>query len=124
MNIYQQIEAEIKAASNIVITSHKSADGDSIGSSLGLLHFIEKLGKTAKEVVEQLRIKAVEAALEHLKETLDHELGRLAYLFKRNKGIRPDEIHTALDEKSMLTVLIENAHVRIDSLQLIREGEA
>jgi phosphoesterase RecJ-like protein len=47
MNIYQQIEAEIKAASNIVITSHKSADGDSIGSSLGLLHFIEKLGKTA-----------------------------------------------------------------------------
>ncbi len=45
MNIYKQIEAEIKAASNIVITAHKSADGDSIGSSLGLLHFIEKLGK-------------------------------------------------------------------------------
>ncbi len=47
MNIYTQIVAEIKAASHIVITSHKSADGDSIGSSLGLLHFIEKLGKTA-----------------------------------------------------------------------------
>jgi phosphoesterase RecJ-like protein len=46
MNTYQQIEAEIKSASNIVITSHKSADGDSIGSSLGLLRFIEKLGKT------------------------------------------------------------------------------
>ena len=47
MNIYKQIEAEIKAASHIVITAHKSADGDSIGSSLGLLHFIEKLGKKA-----------------------------------------------------------------------------
>lgn len=47
MNIYEQIETEIKAASNIIITSHKSPDGDSIGSSLGLLHFIEKLGKTA-----------------------------------------------------------------------------
>ncbi len=47
MNIYQQIEAEIKKASNIVITAHRSADGDSIGSSLGLLHFIEKLGKSA-----------------------------------------------------------------------------
>ncbi|MFT4678821.1 MAG: phosphoesterase RecJ-like protein [Flavobacteriales bacterium] len=47
MNIYAQIEAEIIAASNIVITAHKSPDGDSIGSSLGLLHFIEKLGKTA-----------------------------------------------------------------------------
>lgn len=47
MNTYQQIAAEIKAASNIVITSHKSPDGDSVGSSLGLLYFIEKLGKTA-----------------------------------------------------------------------------
>ena len=47
MNIYKQIEAEIQAASHITITAHKSADGDSIGSSLGLLHFIEKLGKKA-----------------------------------------------------------------------------
>jgi len=47
MNIYKQIEAEIQGASHIVITAHKSADGDSIGSSLGLLHFIEKLGKKA-----------------------------------------------------------------------------
>ena len=45
MNIYKQIEAEIMSASNIVITAHKSADGDSVGSSLGLLYFIEKLGK-------------------------------------------------------------------------------
>jgi phosphoesterase RecJ-like protein len=47
MNIYKKIEAEIIGASNIVITAHKSADGDSIGSSLGLLYFIEKLGKKA-----------------------------------------------------------------------------
>jgi phosphoesterase RecJ-like protein len=47
MNIYIQIEAEILTASNILITAHKSADGDSVGSSLGLFHFIEKLGKKA-----------------------------------------------------------------------------
>ncbi len=47
MNIYKEIETEILSASNIVITSHKSPDGDSIGSSLGLLRFIEKLGKVA-----------------------------------------------------------------------------
>ena len=47
MNPYKQIESEILSASNIVITSHKSPDGDSIGSSLGLLYFIEKLGKKA-----------------------------------------------------------------------------
>ena len=47
MNIYKKIEEEILNASHIVITSHKSADGDSIGCSLGLLYFIEKLGKKA-----------------------------------------------------------------------------
>lgn len=47
MNVFKQIEAEILSASHIVITSHKSADGDSVGCSLGLLHFIEKLGKKA-----------------------------------------------------------------------------
>lgn len=37
----------IKNAERIVITSHKSPDGDSIGSSLGLLRFIKSLGKEA-----------------------------------------------------------------------------
>lgn len=47
MHIYDQIQNEILAASHIVITAHKSPDGDSIGSSLGLLYYIEKLGKKA-----------------------------------------------------------------------------
>ena len=47
MNLYKQIEQEILNASKIVITAHKSADGDSVGCSLGLLYFIEKLGKQA-----------------------------------------------------------------------------
>ncbi len=45
MNIYQKIIAEIKTAEKIVITAHKSPDGDSIGSSLGLKRAIEKAGK-------------------------------------------------------------------------------
>lgn len=47
MNIYESIVSEILASNHIVITSHKSPDGDSVGSSLGLLHFIDKLGKSA-----------------------------------------------------------------------------
>lgn len=35
-------------AENIVITSHRSPDGDSIGSSVGLYEFIRALGKDAK----------------------------------------------------------------------------
>lgn len=47
MNPYKEIENEILKASHILITAHKSPDGDSVGSSLGLLHFIESLGKKA-----------------------------------------------------------------------------
>jgi bifunctional oligoribonuclease and PAP phosphatase NrnA len=47
MHKYEAIQQEILNANHIVITSHKSPDGDSIGSSLGLLNYIEKLGKTA-----------------------------------------------------------------------------
>lgn len=43
--MYQQIIDKIKQARSIVITSHKSPDGDSIGSSLGLYQFIQKLNK-------------------------------------------------------------------------------
>ena len=43
--MYNSIINEIKSASSIIITAHKSPDGDSIGSSLGLYHFIKKLGK-------------------------------------------------------------------------------
>lgn len=49
MEKYKEIVAAIKQAKNIVITSHKSPDGDSIGSSLALYHFIEALG--SKSVV-------------------------------------------------------------------------
>lgn len=45
MNKYNSIVDEIKSASKIVITAHKSPDGDSIGSSLGLYQFIKKLGR-------------------------------------------------------------------------------
>lgn len=43
----KNIVQAIQNAERIVITSHRSPDGDSIGSSLGLLRFIKALGKTA-----------------------------------------------------------------------------
>ncbi len=43
----KQILELIEASTNIVITSHRSADGDSIGSSMALYFFLEKLGKKA-----------------------------------------------------------------------------
>lgn len=47
MKIYEEIISAIDAAEKIVITSHRSPDGDSIGCSLGLYHFLHKIGKKA-----------------------------------------------------------------------------
>ena len=78
--------------------------------------------KTATEIAEQLQVEKIGTGLERMHQTLDHEIGRLAALHKRNKAIRPDEIRTALEEKNELTTLLGDARIRMDSIQLIREG--
>ncbi len=79
---------------------------------------------TATEVAEQLKLEEIDSSLERMNQTLTHEIGRLATLYKRNKGIiRPDEIQTALHAKDVLTRLIEGARIRIDSLQFIMERD-
>ncbi len=47
MSISSQIIEAIQTANYIVITSHKSPDGDSIGSSVAMLNLCEVLGKSA-----------------------------------------------------------------------------
>lgn len=47
MKLANEIVQSINDAEKIVITSHKSPDGDSVGSSLGMLRFIRALGKDA-----------------------------------------------------------------------------
>jgi phosphoesterase RecJ-like protein len=48
MKLANEIVQSILDAEKIIITSHKSPDGDSVGSSLGMLRFIRALGKEAK----------------------------------------------------------------------------
>ena len=47
MNISNQIIEAIQAAKHIVITSHRSPDGDSIGSSIAMLNLCDVLGVSA-----------------------------------------------------------------------------
>jgi len=47
----EEIKNSIEAAKSIVITTHKSPDGDAIGSSLALYHFLSKMGKKEVSVI-------------------------------------------------------------------------
>ncbi len=48
---YEETLQSILGAENILITTHRSPDGDAIGSTMGLLQFITKLGKKCTVVV-------------------------------------------------------------------------
>lgn len=47
----QEIKSAISKANNIVITTHKSPDGDAIGSSLALYHYLKNKGKNVVVIV-------------------------------------------------------------------------
>ncbi len=46
LSLFEKVKSRIDNAESILITSHKSPDGDSIGCSLGLFHFLKKLNKS------------------------------------------------------------------------------
>lgn len=48
---YKQLQAALDAASNIVVTTHRSPDGDAIGSSLALAGFLKPLQKKVTVIV-------------------------------------------------------------------------
>lgn len=47
----QQVKKLIDKHDNIVIVCHVSPDGDAVGSSLGLYHFLDEIGKTVTVIV-------------------------------------------------------------------------
>ncbi|MEA1896700.1 MAG: bifunctional oligoribonuclease/PAP phosphatase NrnA [Bacteroidota bacterium] len=51
LHIEKQLQSLIEKAKSIVILSHKNPDGDAIGSSLGLYHFLKMKGKLVKVIV-------------------------------------------------------------------------
>lgn len=47
----EQLKKQLQEAKHILITTHKSPDGDAIGSSLGLYMFLKKINKNVSVVV-------------------------------------------------------------------------
>lgn len=108
MNKYQQIVNEIIKAKNIVITSHKSPDGDSIGSSLGLYHFIQKLEKQVV-ICHQDQVPAYLNWLDYISSV---------YTFPNDKSIIEKYIHDA----DLIFCLDYNALDRVgEDMQILLE---
>ena len=56
----ERLRAYINSAQRIVITCHKSPDGDALGSSLALCHILRRLGKDVVVVTPDMAPKSLE----------------------------------------------------------------
>ncbi len=100
---YLQIKNAIEQHTNIVITTHVNPDGDAIGSSLGLYHYLMKKGKKVKVIVPN----RVPDFLSWLEEA-DHIL-----IYENNV----DKGKQVLAEADIIFSLDYNALSRINSLE-------
>lgn len=77
----------------------------------------------ATHVAEMLAKTEVSQGLQRMTATLNHEIERLTSLHLKNNHIRPEEIQIAKEERGKLAALIQDAHIRLDALQLIQKGD-
>jgi len=73
----------------------------------------------ATQIAEKQSAIEIAKGLKRMNLTLNHEIGRLKILQKKNNNIRPEEINIALTEQVTLSTVIKNARVRMDAIQLI-----
>jgi phosphoesterase RecJ-like protein len=108
MTLHQQITSAINEANNIVITAHKSPDGDSIGSSVGLYRFIKKMGKNVS-ICHPDKAPTFFNWLEEVNDIL---------LFEVN----PEDVTKKIDEADLLICLDYNNFSRVgDEMQKVLE---
>lgn len=84
---------------------------------------LPKMITAATKFAEVLGATEISNGLQQMRLTLDHEIARLKSLHQKNKNIRPEEIQIARKEQTTLDLLIRNARIRMDALQLIRKDD-
>lgn len=98
----EELSRAILGYDDIVITSHVSPDGDAIGSSLGLYHFLRKLGKNVTVVVPDMVPRNL------------HFLYGMRYVVVFTQ--QPDKAIAIIEKAKIIFSLDYNALHRIDKL--------
>ena len=98
----ERLRAFINGSQRIVITCHKSPDGDALGSSLALCHVLRRLGKDAVVITPDMAPKSLEFI---------PGVWELLVFTKHDQRVR-----NALSEAQLLFCLDYNSMKRIDRL--------
>ncbi len=107
----EKLREAILLHNNIVITSHVSPDGDAIGSSLGLYHYLRKLNKQVTVVMPDMVPRNL------------HFLSGMRYVVVYTQ--HPEKAIDAIAQADMIFSLDYNALHRIDKLSsVVAESKA
>lgn len=80
---------------------------------------LPKMISAATKIAKEKGSKEIAKGLQTMNLTLNHEIERLKTLQTKNKNIRPEEIQSAIEEQTTLALMIKNARVRMDAMQVI-----
>lgn len=117
-NAIAQVRALINGAQRIVITCHKSPDGDALGSTLALCHILQRLGKDATVVTPDMPPKALNfiPGVRNIAVFTKHELrarkvladAQLIFCLDFNTLRRIDTLGEIIDSLSAKRILIDH----------------
>ncbi len=117
-NTIERLRAMINSVSRIVITCHKSPDGDALGSSLALCHVLRRLGKNAVVVTPDMAPKSLEfiPGVRELVVFTKHELrarnvlndAQLIFCLDFNSFKRVDRLAELIEPLKVKRVLIDH----------------
>ena len=124
-NKIERLRAMINGVQRIVITCHKSPDGDALGSSLALCHILRRLGKEATVVTPDMAPKSLEfiPGVRDLVVLTKHELrarhvlndAQLLFCLDFNSMKRIDRLAELVEPLNIRRVLIDH-HLNPDDV--------
>ncbi len=127
--VIERLRAMINGAQRMVITCHKSPDGDALGSSLALCHVLRRLGKDAVVVTPDMAPKALEfiPGLRELVVFTKHELrarrvlseAQLLFCLDFNSMKRIDRLADVVEPFKVRRVLIDHHLNPDDAFDLV-----
>lgn len=125
----ERLRAMINGVSRIVITCHKSPDGDALGSSLALCHVLRRLGKDATVVTPDMAPKSLEfiPGVRELVVLTKHELrarhilseAQLIFCLDFNSMKRIDRLAELVEPLNVRRVLIDHHLDPDDAFDLV-----
>lgn len=128
-NSIERLRAFINGVSRIVITCHKSPDGDALGSSLALCHVLRRLGKNAVVVTPDMAPKSLEfiPGVRELVVFTKHELrarrvlseAQLIFCLDYNSMKRIDRLAELVEPLNVRRVLIDHHLDPDDSFDIV-----